>query len=274
MEESKYQPHDEVILDSGEEVSKVEECEYKELTRDQEEYLVDLLHERKNEPSDKPFGVYLVKSDNKCAQLGREIEVDVFGKFFQFDERLMQEEYGSYEQHSQFILVIDEKEKKPAGVMRLISNSEKGLKSLNDITIDPWNVPLERIFSENDIKSENLDSTWDIATLAVSKEYRGNLLVSSALYHALELTIERSGKDWLVTILDDKVLRLLEALGITFKRYKGVRSASYTGSPASTPVYTTIQDMRETAQKTNPSSYDYLFLGRGIDKNIDFSGLE
>jgi hypothetical protein len=246
--------------------------EYKELSPEEEARLIDALEAKKREPAEKKYEVFLVDGTAPEAQLGRSLEVEVFGEFFKNDEALMQREYSLYEAHSKFLVVIDHENKKAAGVMRLISNSDKGLKSVNDIAAPPWNKPKDELFAENNIKEEDLVHAWDIATLAVSREYRGKTSVASALYHGLyKGSLENGITEW-VAVLDDNVLQLLEALGLFFSKYKDVGSASYLDSPSSTPVYANVKSMIENMSKVEPSSYEYLALGQhGIDKNIDFS---
>lgn len=231
---------------------------------------IRLLIERKLRPTESRYGVYVVESSDPAANLGRSVELEVFSEFFQNDEHLMEREYGPYEQESTFIIVLDELNGEPAGVMRLIRNGQNGLKSLNDIGQQPWGKGLDVIFQENDLNPDDLDHTWDIATLAVRKDYRGKTAVSAALYHALYLASEeRQVEDW-VAILDDNVLDLLGALGIHFKRYAGVGSASYLDSPASTPVYGNKSEIVEYLKENSPDAYNYLVLGRGLEGDTDF----
>lgn len=245
--------------------------EYKTLSPEEESKLIDGLVEHKKRPIEKKYAVYFVDGESEAAKLGRALEVEVFGEFFNNDEELMREEYGPYEPNSKFLIVVDHENKKAAGVMRLISDSEAGLKSLNDLTKQPWSKPLDEVFSENDISRHDLPDAWDIATLAVNKDYRGKTSVASALYHGLyKGSVEHGIKEW-VAILDDKVLELLEALGLFFERYKGIGSASYLDSPNSTPVYANVEKIINNMSVKNPDAHRYLALGEDIDKNIDFS---
>lgn len=263
---------DKPFIPSVPELETPRKYEYKVLPPDEEAQLVDQLADRKREPVEKKYAVYLVGGDDEAAQLGRALEAEVFGGFFENDESLLEREYGPYEDHSKFLLVIDHENKKAAGVMRLLSNSKAGLKSVNDISQPQWGKTKDELFAENDIKQEDLERAWDIATLAVGEQYRGKTSVASALYHGLyQGSLENGIKEW-VAILDDKVLELLEALGLFFNKYKGVGSAPYLGSPGSTPVYANVKSMIDHMSEVDPRSYEYLALGQhDIDKNIDFS---
>lgn len=244
--------------------------EYKILSEAEEIRLVEQLADRRKEPSEKRFAAYLVKGDEEAAKLAREVEVEVFGEFFDNDEGLMRQEYRKYEESSVFIVIVDHKSKKPAGVMRLISNSESGLKSLNDLAGSPWNKPIDEIFIENEISENDLDTTLDIATLAVRKDYRSKTEVSVALYHALRIHTINTETTEFVTILDDKVLELLASIGCHFNKYKGVQSASYLDSPSSTPVYTSYQQMMDRWEADNMDTYKYIALGEGLTETVDF----
>lgn len=235
--------------------------------------IVRLLIERKLSPVESRYGVYVVEHDDPAANLGRSVELEIFGEFFQNDEQLMKREYGPYEQNSTFIIVLDEQKGEPAGVMRLISNGQNGLKSLNDIGQPPWEKELDIIFQENDLNPEDLDHIWDIATLAVRKEYRGKTAVSAALYRALYLASEKRKIEYWVAILDNNVLELLAVLGIHFKRYEGVGPASYLGSPESTPVYGNKNEIADRLREDLPDAYAYLALGEGLAGEVDFRAI-
>lgn len=244
------------------------------LTKAEKEEAVRLLIERKLQPTESRYGVYVVESSDPAANLGRAVELEVFGEFFDNNEELMKREYGPYEQDSTFIIVLDKQTSEPAGVMRLIQNGPNGLKSLNDLSKEPWLKGIDAVFEEDGLSPHDLDKTWDIATLAVRKEYRGKTAVSAALYHALYLSSEKRQIENWVAILDDNVLELLGALGIHFKRYVGVGSANYLDSPASTPVYGNKPEIVDYLRVNSPDAYNYLVLGKGLEVEADFQTIE
>lgn len=265
--EKKYTNGDGFVPSTPElEVAKV--YEYKELSPEEEARLVDVLEGGRKEPRSNRFGVFLVDGEDETAQLARSVEVRVFGEFFKNDEALMQQEYSPYEANSKFLVVLDQDAKKAVGVMRLVTNSEAGLKSINDLAHEPWSKSKAELFAENDIKEADLDSTVDIATLAVIKGYRGQTEVSASLYNALRKYILSIDAQKMVTILDNNVLDLLESIGCHFKKYEGVEAASYLDSPLSTPVYNSYQEMMDQWQSEQPGTYDYIVLGNGLD--VDF----
>lgn len=255
------------------ELEKPKRYEYKILDSEEEARLVDMLTNRNTQPSEKRYSLYLISSDDPGAALARGLEVEVFGEFFNNDETVMRAEYGPYENSSEFLIVVDNRDKESVGVMRLIHNSDSGLKSINDLTNPPWNKPLNEIFEENDIQQSDLEDTLDIATLAVRKKYRGKT-AANALYRALYLTTMKENKKEWVSILDDNVLALLEALGIHFKRYQGVGSANYLDSPSSTPVYGNASEIAEHVEMRYPDTHRFVTLGEGTKHEVEFVGLE
>lgn len=245
---------------------------YREIEPSERSQLLAELAERKEKPSDKRYAVYEINNDDPLADLARSVEVEVFQDFFPSNnESLMQEEYGPYEESSTFLLVVDQKHGELVGVMRLIKDSPAGLKSLNDIENPEfaWKVPLEKIFAENDLKREDLPEAIDVATIAVREPYRGKLEASAALYHALHEYIVRHDIKDIVTILDDKVTRVLARIGCHFDYYKGVESAPYLDSKASTPQYTSFEKMMSRWIDTHPDTYGYVVKGDGLLEDLD-----
>lgn len=197
----------------------------------------------------------------------KKIENRVFMRAFKNSPELMEQEYGPYQDASEFIAVFDTKLDKVAGFMRIIRHSPKGLKSLNDLEREPWGGrTVEKILEDTGLKLER-EKVVDIATLGVDVGYRSKdskvrgALVSSALYHGLvRYSLEHNIAHW-VTVLDDKVLVLVQGLGANFKPYAGIRSASYLDSPSSTPVWSHVPTALATAK---PLHYNLFVKGRGL----------
>jgi len=217
----------------------------------------------------EPFGAYLFRSNEAGADLGRHVERTVFLEAFGNTPELLAEEYEPYESASVFICVIDHMRRLPAGVMRIVLPSPAGFKSLKDI--EPvWGEPADALIARTGIALP-AESTWDIATLAVSPDYRGKAttgLVSMGLYQTLGMVAPRCGIDWLVAILDAVVYRILRKLQMPFAGFKGTAPLPYLGSAASLPVWCNIAEMKERLARTDPDLHAAYFEGAGLEPAI------
>lgn len=217
----------------------------------------------------EPFGAYLFRTDEVGAELGRYVERSVFFEAFGNSPELLGEEYGRYETASAFICIVDHLRNRPAGMMRILLPSPVGFKSLNDI--EPvWGESPELLMSRTGIVLPP-ESTWDIATLAVSADYRGKAstgLVSMGLYQTLGMVAPRCGIDWLVAILDAVVHRILRKLKMPFAGFKGIGPLPYLGSSASLPVWCNIAEMKTHLAVSDPDLHAAYFEGVGLEPAI------
>jgi hypothetical protein len=218
----------------------------------------------------EPLGVYAFCSSDPASELARHVERTVFLEAFGNTEELLAKEYAPYEMASLFLCVLDHRRRIPAGMMRVVLPSPAGFKSLLDV--EPiWGVSVEAMFSGSGLVHEP-DRTWDIATLAVTPEYRGraaNGLVSLALYQALTMAARRCGVDWFVAIFDVPVLRMIRwKLHMTFTGFRGLGAASYLGSAASMPAWCRLSEAEQRLERTDPDLRVLLFEGKGIEPAV------
>jgi hypothetical protein len=202
-----------------------------------------------------------VDGRTQYANIGRQIEREVFEESFGNDASEMMTEYGPYEEHSRFFITIDTQTATPTGVLRVIENSENGLKTLNDVQ-DPEKVteskviPIEEVMRKHGI--ENLDKCDDVGTVAVPERFRGpgNGGISIQLYRAWYVSAQNRGVEHVVSMIDKKPLSTLRNfLGIPFKPLAGRKDGvPYLGSGESYPVYGHVPDF-----------YDKMNRGRLFD---------
>ena len=95
---------------------------------------------------EQPFGTYVFSSTDPGAELGREIERQVFLEYFGNSRELLEEEYEPYEPGSMFYCVIDHRRMSPAGVMRMIVPSAVGQKTLADVE-QVWDRTTDQLFA-------------------------------------------------------------------------------------------------------------------------------
>ena len=218
----------------------------------------------------QPFGVYAFAAGEPESELARHVEREVFYEYFRNTPELLAAEYGPYEDATLFLCVLDHRRRLPAGVIRLVLPSRAGLKSLDDVEA-VWGHRLDDVLDRTGM-STGPDRVWDVATLAVDAEYRGRAtdgLVSLALYQAVAQLAVRCDVRWVVTILDLVVLNLIQkATSHAFESFSGVTPLRYLDSPASLPVYCDLDAYFPRLEAADPSMYEILYDGRGLEAAV------
>ena len=218
----------------------------------------------------QPFGVYAFAAHEPESELARHVEREVFYEFFRNTPELLAAEYGPYEDSTLFVCVLDHRRRLPAGVIRLVLPSAAGLKSLDDVE-SVWGHRVGDVLERTDMSLE-ADRVWDVATLAVDAEYRGRAtdgLVSLGLYQAVAQLALRCNVRWVVTILDVVVLNLIQdATSHAFERFPGLGPRRYLDSPASLPVYSDLDAYFPRLETADPSMYEILYDGRGLEPAV------
>lgn len=222
-----------------------------------------LVQSRNKSQQRKTYGVFVLKGKDAISNVARSLEVQVFNEFFGNDEVVFAKEYGSYDKHSEFILVVDQKRLIPVGVARLIRHSERGLKTINDVTheLGPWKTSLKKILKTHKLALYN---TIDIATIAVKRRYknkRSRRIVRSLLFHAIyQHAVDAKATHW-VALLDDMHVRTFKALGIPIVNLADTESRPYLGSSSTSPILVEV-NMVSPSIKTK-SRFNHLLLIRG-----------
>jgi hypothetical protein len=211
---------------------------YRAQGADADALLHDLLEEWPLQARSR-FGCYLVPHKSRFSDVARVVECAVFERFFGDTPERMAEYYAAYEEHSLFLLVVDQDEQRAAGALRIILPSYKGLKSLNDIANAPLYVSAEDVVKNHAIMDAR--RCWDIGTLAVLKEYRGassDHMVSLMLYGYLYALMRRRGIQHLVTVLDKHAhWQLTQFLGVPIVPIAGSPPFTYLGVDDSRASY-------------------------------------
>lgn len=227
----------------------------------------------------EPFGAYIFHSDEPGAELARSVEQAVFLEAFGNTPDLLAKEYGPYESGSVFICVLDHLRGVPAGMMRILTSSSAGLKSLNDIEA-VWGEPVESVLQRTGLALD-AGRTWDVATLAVGSEYRGKAargLVTMGLYQTLTLAARACGVEWFVAILDMPVFRMVRwKLRMIFAGYEGLGPRSYLGSAASIPAWCDVVEAERRLAATDADLHAVLVRGEGLEpalRSVDLACAE
>jgi hypothetical protein len=219
---------------------------------------------------EQPFGLYAFASSDELSELPRSVERRAFDEFFGNSPELLDAEYGPYEPATVFLCVLDHRRRLPAGMLRVIFPSPAGLKSLADI--EPvWKQPLADVLARTDPPVE-LARALDIATLAIAPDYRGRAadgLVSLSLYQAATQAAMMTNVRWAVTILDTRVLNLIQrSIGEPFSYFPGIQPLEYLGSAASLPVVCDFPTYFERLEANDPSMREIIADGRGLESAV------
>lgn len=231
---------------------------------DQVSILIHNLLAERPPTTDKDLVCYQLDATDPTTDVARYIETAVFSKYFKNDAHVMSEQYGPYEDVSRFFLTIDQSNRQPVGALRVIENSEIGLKTLNDIEkiledeenkdFEPFTV--EEAMAHHGIAS--LDDTWDVLTAAVMPSYR-ETDAAVQLYRALYTSALQNGINHFVSAVDTRPLkRMTRYLGIPFVPLMGSKPFSYLGSKHTQLVYGSVPDFYPQMSKRSRTLRGYL----------------
>ena len=192
----------------------------------------------------------------------RRVEARVFLQAFGNTPEVMEQEYGPYEHRSRFVTVIDDADGSALGTARLIvSDDAAPVKTLVDAARAPWHLPVADSLAEAGLSSLTV---WDVGSLAVDPRYRAGSSgaeLSIALCHGIWRYARDCGVPGLVTILDDRVRRLVRAMGLPWYPMAAATSHDYLGSPASTPCVFVVATAEEEVRAARPDLVPALVHG-------------
>lgn len=216
---------------------------------------------------DTPFGLYIVRGTDPESEIGRSVEREVFSDFFGNSPELLAAEYGRYEASSLFLCIVDHLRMRPAGVFRIVLPSEAGFKTFHDMEKD-WGVEMPDLLDRSGMHTDER-SYWDVATLAISADYRGDAasgMVRLGLCQALCMLAERTDVPYLITIIDVLVADLMQRfLQRPWQSFPRVEPKRYLGSGSSLPMYIDAHEYRSRLALIDPDAYELLFMGIGVE---------
>lgn len=218
----------------------------------------------------EPFGLYGFAGASQESVLPRAVERNVFAEQFGNSPELLAAEYGDYEPSTFFFCVIDHRRNLPVGSVRLLLPSLAGFKTLADIE-RVWGRPLDATLQQSGIELD-LTRMWDVATIAVDREYRGKVtqsLVSGSLYQAICRGAYLAEVGWVIAVLDLIVLDLIQTISHdAYQRFAGCEPMRYLDSPASLPVYCDADAYLPRLAEIDPPTYELLIDGRGMEEAV------
>jgi hypothetical protein len=214
----------------------------------------------------EPFGTYFFTANEPGAEIARQLERDVFLDAFGNTPAMLHHEYNCYEPTSVFLCVIDHRRRVCAGMMRVIMPlpGGPGLKSLNDV--EPgWGETAAVLLARSEFDLDP-DLTWDIATLAVDRDYRTGIalgMMHIGLYQALARLAKNFGIQWFVAILDYAVYRLIRLqLRRAFIAFG--EEHPYLGSARSVPAVCPVEHAEKEVRDSDPILHELIYVGSTI----------
>ena len=218
----------------------------------------------------EPFGLYGFTGASEESALPRAVERDVFAEQFGNSPELLATEYGAYEPSTFFFCVLDHRRRLPVGSVRLLLPSAVGFKTLADIE-RTWGLSLDDTLRRSELELDH-DRVWDVATIAVDREYRGKVtqsLVSGSLYQAICRGAHLAEVGWVIAVLDLVVLDLIQTISHdAYQRFAGCEPLRYLDSPASLPVYCHVDAYLPRLSEIDPLTYELLIEGRGMEEAV------
>ncbi|WP_182111255.1 MULTISPECIES: hypothetical protein [unclassified Actinotalea] len=189
-------------------------------------------------------------------------EAEVFSAWYGNTREELDLEYGPYDDDSAFLVLAADDD--VIGAVRLLApGGAAGLKTLVELDREPWGVDGRRAAAAAGL---DLSTTWEIATLGVRRDTKAlSQHLGVALYHGLINVCRANGMSAYVAVLDERVRRMLTAVGLTSRALPGTRTAPYLGSAASTPVYTMCASTLDAQRRDLPDAYRLVTLGVGLD---------
>lgn len=226
-----------------------------------------LLSERVQDvPEHHRYVAVEVAGDGKYANIGRFIEETVFEEAFGNDSDEMKREYSDYESSSTFFLSIDRQTGKATGALRVIKNSENGLKSYDD-AVNHFGVLPEKAAEHPGM--EDMDKVWDVGTIAVLPEHRSKEgPVAFLLQRAMYVSALAHDVQSLIAIIDERPLLRMQSVGIPFKPLGGSEARPYLGSGKSRAVHGYIPDFEPSIDKLRKSIRGRLLASFVLGKDI------
>ncbi len=192
----------------------------------------------------------------------KECEADIFLQWYGNTRAQLEEEYGPYEQSSVFVALADDDDE-VVGTVRFLVHDGAGHKTVDDIGRPPWGVDAIRSASAAGI---DLSNTWDCATMGVRPGATGSRTrLGLAIYHGLLLALRANEIRTVTAILDQRVRRLLQSVGLMMHAFPGTVSQPYLGSGASTPVWAHVGPAVDHQRRVFPDAYRLVTLGIGLD---------
>ena len=126
-----------------------------------------------------------------------------------------------------------------------------------------WDVDGVELLSQTGL---DLTRTWDVGSVCVRRDAkRYGVLHAAALYHGLLKASAANDVRGFVSLIDERVRRLLGMFGLMVHAIPGTSTSAYGGSKATTPVWADMAKFVADQRRNAPDSYRLVTLGVGLD---------
>ena len=205
----------------------------------------------------------LVNPSGDLLAAAKDCEAEVFERWYGNSRAQLDDEYGPYEDATVFLAVADSLGDVVAAMRLIAPGGANGLKTLTDIEKEPWRIDGRRSAAAAALKPE---TTWDVATVSVRRRHQGaGVRHSFALYHALGIVARVNGMSAFLAIVDSRVRRMLDSVGLVTRNLPGTFPGAYLGSEASTPIFADCVAMLAAQRRDHPDGFSLVTLGQGLD---------
>ena len=188
-------------------------------------------------------------------------EASVLGQRYGNTAEELRIAYASYADSSAFLAVRD-RSGRVLGWARLITPGAHPLKTLAEVTRPPWDVDAEDLVAQVGL---DLQRTWDVTTIGVRRELgAAGSVVAGAIYHGIIAATRVNGAEWILALLDVRVRKLLDRVGLVMDTLPGTAPRPYFGSPSTVPVAAHMENLVRRQQRENPDAYRRITLGLGL----------
>lgn len=200
------------------------------------------------------FVCFEIEGTDPFSNIARQLEREVFQASFGNDPVMLTGEYASYEESSLFFLAVDTEKRVPAGAMRMIRNSDAGLKTLVDLAdSDRTPRPVRTADVTRHHGIDELDRCWDGASAAVPRRYRRSL---AAIHRQTLFTwytaAVRENVEHFVSILDAPVYMIVRRIfGLPVVPLAGTPPFTYMGGLNHQAVYAHLPTTLTVAARGN-----------------------
>jgi hypothetical protein len=189
-------------------------------------------------------------------------ENDVFVDRYGEEREALEGYHAPYTGASTFLSLADA-DGYVVAMARLVYPSPAGLITLADIAEEPWHADSDAVLAETGLDAAR---TWDLSAVCVRKASGGQTaLFAAAIYHGLIKALQANRVEGFVAMLDARVRRILNMMGVVLHPLPGIETLPFWGSPASTPSYAHLATLLSHQRRTAPDAYRLVSLGVGLD---------
>lgn len=188
-------------------------------------------------------------------------EADVFAERYDWPQEDTRAFYAPYDASSTYVCVADP-DGQVVAMARYIYPSAAGLCTVNELS-EEWGVDGTQMLAETGL---DLSRTWDVGSVCVRRDAkRYGVLHAAALYHGLLKASAANDVRGFVSLIDERVRRLLGMFGLMVHAIPGTSTSAYGGSKATTPVWADMATFVGDQRRKAPDSYRLVTLGVGLD---------